>query len=129
MATVDQEAREDEIDRLVIRYTVRRGARVGVAREDYLRDLGKIMHGISYAELRKSLHRLMERGLVTMQMIGADEFIVKPAQEALDLLDSGRITDVSWQKAASGPIQCRKCDSEMAPGARFCTVCGNVIAL
>jgi hypothetical protein len=119
-----EEPRDDEIDRQVLLYTVRRGARVAVTRDDYLRDLGRNLRGISYGELRKSLHRLGERGMVTMDMIGTDEFVVKPTDAATQLLEAGAITEDAWAKASSGPLQCRKCDATIPQGARFCEMCG-----
>jgi hypothetical protein len=116
--------RERQVDAQVLRYTVRRGERVGVSKEDYLRELSKTLQGIRYSELEASLERLKGRGLVTLDLLGLKDFVVRPTQQAVESFGSSRVTERAWDEASKGPIPCPKCGETMPPGSKVCGTCG-----
>ena len=116
--------RERQVDSQVLRYTVRRGERVGVSKEDYLRELSKSLQGMRYSELEACLDRLKARGLVTMDMLGVKDFVVRPTQQAVESFGSSRVTERAWEEASKTPIPCPKCGETMPPGSKVCGTCG-----
>ena len=56
----------------------------GVLKEDYFRELG----GISYGELESSITELERRGLIRIEWIGPDDFLVFITRSGADTVNS-----------------------------------------
>ena len=117
------ESREDKVDRTVLGFTVKRGKKVPVAKVDYFWELSKTLHGIQYTELWRSLQRLKDRGLVTMEMTGASQWLVRPTSEAVQITDAWNTKRNTMQVSVTPMVACPQCQGEMPRGARLCGKC------
>lgn len=115
-----------DIEMRVLRFTVRRGARVGVTKEDYLRGLGRELMGIKYNMLEGSLRSLERNGLITMSWIGIQDFIVHPTRNGLDVLRG--LTDSqeeTWTEAARSVRRCTECGTPTTREDNLCEPCAD----
>jgi hypothetical protein len=125
-------SRDQQVDRAVLRFTVKRGRRVAVGKTDYFWELSRMLQGMTYGELWRSLQRLREKGLVSIELLEKTDWMVKPTDEGIRSVESPppspRRTTMYEPAPPPASVTCPKCHAEMSRGARVCTQCGLSLA-
>lgn len=115
-----------EIDIRVLRLTARRGARLGVTKENYIVELGKELRGIRYDVLERTLAKLDKKGLVHISWMGMKDFVVHPTSRGVEVLHgifSATATEAAWLDGLRRIPRCRGCGTEVDEGDDLCFAC------
>jgi len=123
--------RDELVDRAVLRFTVKRGRRVAVGKTDYFWEISRMLQGMTYGELWRSLQRLREKGLVSIEMLEKTDWMVKPTDQGVSTIEAPsprRTTMYAAAPPVPATMSCPKCHTEMPRGGRVCTQCGLSLA-
>ncbi|MEM3857351.1 MAG: hypothetical protein QXI37_02455 [Thermoprotei archaeon] len=71
----------------ILKSAARRG-RAGVTKEELMSELSKALRGIAYSDFIKHINTLQSAGMVQMEEIGPDDFILYATEEGKKALEN-----------------------------------------